>query len=277
MILTFLPFTLWAQSPSGQTVQAPKQVWSKSGLSYWSYWLSKKLVVDLDQDLRELNLQPSVCVFRNAKNLQDSPHYDLGRCFYEAFLQSMKTDQFAGVIYSWVKTPAGQSQQPIEIYWRPPQGGWKNMLIQAFQMKFEKEIYNAVEFLNSKTELNIENKVYFSKFIAGEIFIVFPNDPLFHEALNQSKLSQNKLALSYTKKIDSLQFYLDKAKYKDGVIYYQGQLNIIADHDDLNQLQEIVLETNVNPLQKKRPFMFKGKTRLDQKSDTQSSHSDRVN
>lgn len=232
------------------TVEYPKWIWSDSGIEYWAYWLSEKVVVNINETLLDVGVRPTACVYRDLKTHVDTPYYKLGRCFYEQFIKTLNNQDNlqrpTGKIYFWLETDKGRTQKPISVLWTPPRGHFWNLLVQVIQMKFEQSF-------NFFTD-----KIYFKDFLLGELVIEFPDDPLYRLAIKESILSESSVQVKIAEKVTDAHFKLEPKQYENRMITYSGFLNLHLYTSQEKRFLDLQINTNVNVLQKKRLFNIKG-------------------
>lgn len=231
-----------------QDAPYPKKVWAQRGINYWGYFISKKVVVDIDKTFSDLGLSPAVCGFQ-AKDQNIHYYHQLGQCFFNAYLQYRNDTSEKIIVYSWLKDQSEKniSSKPMKIVWnRPDQPLWTTVK-QYLQMKFEDT------FLDSDKPVSMN-------FIAGSFSLYFPNEDVFQEILKTSSLSQ-KLGpfANVTELLQATHFGLVNSgnRSENNYMIYQGQLSLQLRSQDLI---DIDLETDINLAKQQRPFYIHGKT-----------------
>lgn len=254
VLTTVVSFGLAQQVHAGalnsepQDVAYPKMVWMQKGFNYWAYFITKKIVVDIDKIFSDIGLRPAVCGFQT-KNQDIHYYHQLGQCFFNAYLQHRNQPTEKIVVYSWLQDLSGKniSSAPLKIVWhRPDQSVWTTVK-QYLQMKVENT------FLESAKPVSMN-------FIAGSFSLYFPNNNLFQEILKGSVIGQRLGPFaSVTNILQATHINLTNSGQRSEKNYmiYQGQLNLELRTQDLIHID---IETDVNLAKKKRPFYIHGKT-----------------
>jgi hypothetical protein len=243
--LTLVSSPAFAGTPS--PVSMPKQV-ETGGFSAFKFWFAKKLVLDVDKSLQDLGLKADYCTFRQTQPPQDFSYRGAGPCLYKNFSASMKTELLAGTTYVWVLD--GQNRyQPIEIQWRPPQGGWRNIIHQYFSMRFEK-------FHSKKSGATLP----YRQFIGGDVKIIFPDNTDILESMVEKGTPWMKSLLA---NVDSVSLHLDPVGVDHAKVIYSGKIVVEQKptQDGGSQSTTVALKTDINIIIKKRPFFLEAKVR----------------
>ncbi|MGE5085286.1 MAG: hypothetical protein ACM3MG_03235 [Bacillota bacterium] len=228
---------------------APTRV-TMGRLDSFAYWFAKKLVVDVDVALKAQGIQAKYCTFRSAGRVADFTAEGLGPCLYKDFMKSMTTDQLAGVVYGWIADRHGR-YHPIELRWRPPRGGWSNLINQLVEMRLETQLYSFRNFIwGEKTA----ERVRYNEFLGGDLKIILPDDP---DALAVLAGHGGAWAKNYLATLSSIDVHLAPTANEKGKVVYDGSL--ILNHDaaaDGSAVEptKVALRTNVNVVILKRPF-----------------------
>jgi hypothetical protein len=244
----------------GNKLKQPEQSWSKPTLEYW---ISKNLAVDVDEDLKELGIEAAACTYHSGTSGKDISFKGLGPCLHLNFKESMETDQLSGVTYFWLKGLSAQSR-PLELSWRPPQGGMRMFFKQVFEMNFENELYWLRSHIGDKK--SAEN-LHYKEFLAGNWELILPDDTEVRAAL----ISQNSAWLStYLKKIEDrhglelhkLRLNLLPTERENGVAVHTGllQAELQSLKTEPNQSSENLffsIKTNLNIILSERRSYFK--------------------
>lgn len=229
-------------------VPVPADVTSAGGATYW---VAKKLVLDIDQLLASQGIRAEVCTYRNFNPAEDTSYQGIGPCLFANFKKSMKSDELTGVVYTWIKD-ANQKYHPIEIRWRPPRGGWTKVIRQAIEMRLEKPLYKVRNMFGSEEKAN---KLRYDEFIAGELNIILPKDPA---ALESLVASGNQWLAPYAGNLRDIDFGLKAERMEEGKVIYQGHLNVGMDLGGEYKQTNFDVTTNVNVLLLDRKFFTKG-------------------
>ncbi len=250
----------WPFATHGVELKQPEQGWSKPTLEYW---ISKNLAVDVDEDLKELGIEASACTYHSRAGGKDISFKGLGPCLYLNFKESMQTDQLSGVTYFWLKGTSPESR-PLELSWRPPQGGMKVFFKQVFEMNFENELYWLRKHMGNKK--SAEN-LHYKEFLAGNWELILPEDTEVRTAL----ISQNSAWLgTYLKKIEDrhglelhkLRLSLLPTERENGVVVHTGllQAELQSLKTEPNQSAEnlvFAIKTNLNIILSERRSYLK--------------------
>lgn len=228
----------------------------------FAYWFAKKLVIDIDTALKSQGIESKYCTFRQFEPAQDFSYPGLGQCLYKDFMKSMKTDQLAGVVYTWIVDKQGRSH-PVEIQWRPPHGGWGKLIKQVIEMRLEKPLYHLREFIWGEESAS---KIRYNEFLGGDLKIILPEDP---DALAVLAARGGVWAKNYLATVDSINVHLEPSVNEKGKVVYDGALilNHEAAADGQVETTKVALRTNVNVVVLKRPFFLKAKVRQDGASE----------
>ncbi|MDG0817222.1 hypothetical protein [Bdellovibrio svalbardensis] len=232
----------------------PAQV-NVGGFEAVRYWIIKKMVLDIDAVLKEQGIESVMCTFRQNQPAKDFSYLGVGPCLVKAFLKSMKTDQSAGAVYTWIKDRQGRFH-PVEIQWRPPVGGWSQIIDQVLEMKMEKQLYWIRDHIWGLEE----EKVRYSDFILGDLKIILPEDP---EALSALAEKGGSWAKNYLSKVKSVSLQLKTTGNEKGKVIFTGDLILTPKSSDegTSQATTVHLRTNVNVMLLKRPFFLDAKMR----------------
>lgn len=228
----------------------------------FAYWFAKKLVLDIDTALKSQGIESKSCTFRQYEPAQDFSFPGLGQCLYKDFMKSMKTDELAGVVYTWIVDKQGKAH-PIEIQWRPPHGGWGKLIKQVIEMRLEKPLYKLRNFIWGEESAE---KVRYTEFLGGDLKIILPDDPA---ALAVLAARGGVWAQNYLATVDSINVHLEPKMSEQGKVVYDGalMLNHEAAADGSVETTKVALRTNVNVVVLKRPFFMKAKVRHDGASE----------
>lgn len=227
---------------------------SADGTGGWSYWLARKVVLDVDQMLKSQGIQAEFCTYRNLQTQKDSSYKGMGPCLFENFKKSMKTDDLVGVIYAWI-LDKDQNHHPIEIRWRPPRGGWLKVIRQVIEMRFEKPLYFVRSFFGSE---EFANKLRYEEFLGGEMNIVLPEDA---KAIKALIASGNPWLIKYAQNVRDIGFSLKASEALEGKVVYQGQLQMSMRSSEGEAQANFDIKTNINILLLDRKFFAKGHLR----------------
>ncbi len=242
------------QSFAEAAASQPAQV-TVGGLDAFRYWIVKKVVLDIDSTLKEQGIDSVMCTFRQAEPAADFSYRGVGPCLVKAFLKSMKTDKSAGVIYTWIKDRQGRFH-PVEIQWRPPLGGWSQVIKEVVEMKLEKPLYWIREHVWG---LDSE-KIRYKEFILGDLKIILPEDP---EALAALADKGGSWAKNYLNKVESVSLSLKTSGNEQGKVIFAGDMVLAhrPSEDGNSQVATVHLRTNINVMVLKRPFFLQAKMR----------------
>lgn len=247
-LLLMQPAFAGVLNPEPQDAAYPKTVPAPKWFNSWAYYLTKKIVVDIDKTITDIGLRPAVCGF---KALDQKIYYyqQLGQCFFNAYLQYRQKTSEKIIIYSWLKDQSGKnvSQTPMKIIWnRPDQSLWTTVR-QYVQLKLEGTWFE------SKTPVSMS-------FLAGSFSLYFPDEELFKTILKKSVIAQ-KLGpfADVTDIIRATHFELNNSGQRSEKNYmiYQGYLTVQFRSQDQ---VDIDLETDLNLAKMQRPFYVHGST-----------------
>ncbi len=247
-LVFFLQF-LTAQDSFASEVVAPPRYVNTRGADGFKYFFMKLLVGDVDGILKKQGIDSAFCTFRPQDGSEDLPYRELGKCLMKNFLVAMKTDQKPGVIYTWVQDSKGRFHSS-EIHWRPPVGGWSNIIRQVYEMKFEKLLSWA-----RKDSLEVVN---FKEFIVGDLLAILPEDPA---ALETLAANGNEMVKNYLRNLKSVSISLKTTSKPQGQMIYSGPvvLKMKSAEAASEKTVNIQLTTNVNIMLKQRPFYLRSK------------------
>lgn len=235
-----------AASPS-PAVAVPTQLHSAPA----SYWIAKKVSIDVDKSLGKYGIVAEFCTFRRTNPAKEISHHGLGPCLYDNFLASMKTDALAGTTFAWIKDDRGQLHR-LDIQWRPPHGGWNQLTKQYVNTRFESRLAKSAT-------------IPYKEFITGDLKITLPND----EALMTTLLKKSSPEVrAYLSAIHTVSFHLAPTGKAQEKIIYTGQILLenSPDEDGTITSHTAYIKTDVNPLKKDRPFFLQ--VRIRQGTDT---------
>jgi hypothetical protein len=211
-----------------------------------SYWIAKKVSVDVDKSLGKYGIVAEFCTFRRTNPAKEISHHGLGPCLYDNFLASMKTDALAGTTYAWVKDDQGQLHR-VDIQWRPPLGGWSQLTKQYMNTRFESRVAKSVT-------------IPYKEFITGDLKITLPND----EALMTTLLKKSSPEVrAYLAAIHTVSFHLAPTGKVQEKVIYTGQLLLenSPDEDGMITSHTAYIKTDINPLKQDRPFFLQVRVR----------------
>ncbi|WP_413291096.1 hypothetical protein [Bdellovibrio sp. HCB337] len=244
----FLILILSSAAMAEEELSVPTDATSSGGVTYW---IAKKLVLDIDKMLVSQGIRAEVCTYRNFNPSQETSYKGIGPCLYENFKKSMKSDELTGVTFTWIQDK-NQNYHPIEIRWRPPRGGWMKVIGQALEMRLEKPLYSVRSFFGGDEKAN---KLRYSDFLAGELNIILPKDPAALEAL---LASGNQWLKKFGPNLRDIDFGLKTDRVEEGKVIYQGHLTVGLDLGGEYQQTNFDVTTNVNVLLLDRKFFAKG-------------------
>jgi len=213
-----------------------------------AYGIVKKLVIDIDETLKQQGIDPKFCTFRQTEPKQDFSYRGVGTCLYHNFIKSMKTDRMAGTVYTWIQDRQGR-YHPIEIQWRPPHSGWLKLIRQLVEMRLEVPLYKIRETVRGP---EWADKLRYKEFLGGELKVILPEDPAALEVL---AANGGEWAKKYLEKIKSVDFRLDVTGIEKGKVIYDGglQLNFSPKEDGAADGVKVILHTDINVLLLKQP------------------------
>lgn len=237
-----------------QTIEQPEvNASSSAGVGYW---LVKKMVFDFDKMLNENGFLTKSCVYRSNITGQDTPHKGLGPCLLLNFMESMDTDEISGTTYFWLegsdtKTP------PLEIHWRPPRGGFGNLISQYFSMTYE----GSFTWFRGKPKdsENVEDLPY-REFIGGELKLIIPNEAGLLKSLGEKG---NPWVIRHLQNVRQVELNLKPTEVKDGLVVHTGLIHV--EHSGSGQENgsiDFAVRTNLNVLITDRPFSLKVKSEI---------------
>lgn len=247
-LVFFLQF--WtAQVAWASEVVAPPSYVNTRGLDGFRYSFMKLIVGDVDDILKKQGIDSAMCTFRPQDLSKDLPYLGLGKCLMKNFLVAMKTDEKPGVIYTWIRDSKGKFHS-AEIHWRPPVGGWGNLIRQVYEMKLERFLFWA-----RKDSAEIVN---FKEFIVGDLLVILPEDPAALETLASNG---NEMVKKYLRNLKSVSINLKSTSRPNGQMIYSGPviLKMKSSEAVVEKTLNIQLTTNVNIMLKKRPFYIRSK------------------
>lgn len=244
----------------GIELKQPEQGWSKPTLEYW---VSKNLAVDVDEDLKELGIEASACTYHSRTGAKDISFKGLGPCLYLNFKESMQTDQLSGVTYFWLKGTSTEAR-PLELSWRPPQGGMKMFFKQVFEMNFENELYWLRKHMGNKK--SAEN-LHYKEFLAGNWELILPEDAEVMAALKSGDTgwlgtSLNKIEDSQGLELHKVKLSLSPIARENGVVVHAGLLQAELQSRKSEQIQSseklvFSIKTNLNIILSERKSYLK--------------------
>lgn len=242
VLLSFFILIFQCQLLAAETISPPKFV-KTGGIDGFIYWVTKKLLTDIDETLKKQGIDPAVCTFRPRDGSADLSYRDLGQCLMKNFEVAMNTDPQPGVIYAWIRDLTGNFHL-VEISWTPPRGGWKNFIRQVLEMKFEGAFFRMRKLIWNQERAD---RVNFKEFIMGELKIILPTDPTVLETLS---FKGSNWAKRYLKDLKSLSFKLDTQSKTNGQMVYSGPMvmELRSSSNDETKILSALVTTNVNIL-----------------------------
>lgn len=256
VLLSLLGLIFQSQLLAAEAI-APPQYVNTRGLDGFNYWFMKRLVVDVDELLKKQGLDSAVCTYRPNDGSEDLSYRELGKCLMKNFMAGMKTDVQPGVVYTWIRDSKGQFH-PVEINWKPPQGGWGGLIRQIFEMKFEGALYWVRELIWDQQKAE---KVNYNEFIVGELKIILPDNSAALETLS---LKGSQWAQQHIRNLQSVSIKLNTQAKPKGQMVYSGPMVVQMKTANLEtKTFNVQLTTNVNVMVMKRPFYVNSQIRTE--------------